>query len=126
MAIEEQLRYSSPVQNLYRTARADYPVDDVTIPAGARMLLSFGGANRDPWAFDDPDVYRVDRNSGQHIAFGFGAHLCLGAQLTRMEAQVVLRELVTQASRIQLVGQTRWSTNSSLRGPAQMRVKLTT
>jgi cytochrome P450 len=125
MAIEEQLRYSSPVQNLYRTAAADYPVGDVTIPAGARVLLSFGAANRDPRVFDDPDLYRVDRNPSQHIAFGFGAHLCLGAQLTRMEAQAVLRELVTRVSRVELVGETRWSTNSSLRGPAQMRVKLT-
>ena len=125
MAIEEQLRYSSPVQNLYRTARADYPVGDVTIPVGARVLLSFGAANRDPRVFDDPDVYRVDRNPSQHIAFGFGAHLCLGAQLTRMEAQAVLRELVTRVSGIAFVGETRWSTNSSLRGPAHMRVRLT-
>jgi cytochrome P450 len=125
MAIEEQLRFSSPAQNLFRTARADYPVGSVTIPAGARVMLSFGAANRDPRVFDDPEVYEVDRNPSQHIAFGFGAHLCLGAQLTRMEAQGVLRELVTRVSRIELVGQTRWSTNSSLRGPAQMRVKLT-
>jgi cytochrome P450 len=124
MAIEEQLRFSSPVQNLYRTARGDYPVGDFTVPAGARVLLSFGAANRDPQVFDNPDVYRVDRNPSQHIAFGFGAHLCLGAQLTRMEAQAVLRELVTRASRVELVGETRWSTNSSLRGPAQLRVKL--
>ena len=125
MAIEEQLRFSSPVQNLYRTALTDYPVGDVTIPAGARVLLSFGAANRDPRVFDNPDVYRVDRNPSQHIAFGFGAHLCLGAQLTRMEAQAVLRELVTRVSRVELVGETRWSTNSSLRGPARLRVKLT-
>jgi cytochrome P450 len=124
MAIEEQLRFSSPVQNLYRTARSDYPVGDFTVPAGARVLLSFGAANRDPQVFDNPDVYRVDRNPSQHIAFGFGAHLCLGAQLTRMEAQAVLRELVTRVSRVELVGETRWSTNSSLRGPAQLRVKL--
>jgi cytochrome P450 len=124
MAIEEQLRFSSPVQNLYRTALTDYPVCDVTIPAGARVLLSFGAANRDPQVFDNPDVYRVDRNPSQHIAFGFGAHLCLGAQLTRMEAQAVLRELVTRVGRVELVGETRWSTNSSLRGPARLRVKL--
>jgi cytochrome P450 len=124
MAIEEQLRFSSPVQNLYRTARSDYPVGNFTVPAGARVLLSFGAANRDPQVFDNPDVYRVDRNPSQHIAFGFGAHLCLGAQLTRMEAQAVLRELVTRVSRVELVGETRWSTNSSLRGPAQLRVKL--
>ena len=84
-------------------------------------MLSFGAANRDPRVFDDPDVYQVDRNPSQHIAFGFGAHLCLGAQLTRMEAQAVLRELVTRVSRIELVGQTRWSTNSSLRGPTDAR-----
>jgi len=125
MAIEEQLRFSSPVQNLYRTALTDYPVGDVTIPAGARVLLSFGAANRDPRVFDSPDVYRVDRDPTQHIAFGFGAHLCLGAQLTRMEAAAVLRELVMRVNRVELVGETRWSTNSSLRGPAQMRVKLT-
>jgi cytochrome P450 len=70
-------------------------------------------------------VYRVNRNPSQHIAFGFGAHLCLGAQLTRMEAQAVLRELVTRVSRISIVGETQWSTNSSLRGPAQLRVNLT-
>ena len=125
MVIEEQLRYSSPVQNLYRTARTDYPVGDVTIPAGARVLLSFGAANRDPTVFEAPDVYLVERNPSQHIAFGFGAHLCLGAQLTRIEAQAVLRELVTRVSGIELAGETRWSTNSSLRGPAHMRVKLT-
>jgi cytochrome P450 len=125
LAVEEQLRYSSPVQNLFRTARTDYRVGEVTIPAGARVLLSFGAANRDPRVFDEPDVYRVDRNPSQHIAFGFGAHLCLGAQLTRMEAQAVLRELVSRASRVELVGETRWSTNSSLRGPAHMQVRLT-
>lgn len=124
MAVEEQLRYSSPVQNLYRTARTYYPVGDVIIPDGARVLLSFGAANRDPQAFDEPDVYRVDRNPSQHIAFGFGAHLCLGAQLTRMEAHAVLRELVTRVGGIELAGETRWSTNSSLRGPAHMRVRL--
>ena len=125
MAVEEQLRFSSPVQNMYRTARTDYLVGGVTIPAGARVLLSFGAANRDPLVFDDPDVFRVDRNPTQHIAFGFGAHLCLGAQLTRMEAQAVLRELVTRVRRTSVVDDTRWSTNSSLRGPAEMRVQLT-
>lgn len=125
MAIEELLRYLSPAQNIYRTARRDYPVGDVTIPAGARVMLSFGAANRDPRVFDDADVFRVDRNPTQHIAFGFGAHLCLGAQLTRMEAQAVLRELAMTASRIDVVGQTRWSTNSLLRGPVHLPVRLT-
>ena len=125
MAVEELLRYLSPAQNVYRTALNDYRVGDVTIPAGARIMLSIGAANRDPRAFDEPDAFRVDRNPTQHMTFGFGAHLCIGAQLTRMEAQAVLRELVTHVSRISIVGATEWSTNSLLRGPTRLAVRLT-
>ncbi|MBY6388852.1 cytochrome P450 [Rhodococcus erythropolis] len=124
MAVEELLRFYSPVQGLYRTARTDYQVGDVTIPAGARVLLCIGAANRDPQVFDDPDEFRVDRNPTEHMAFGFGAHLCLGAQLTRMEARAVLRELATRVDRIEVIGQPRWSTNSTLRGPVEMTAKL--
>ncbi|MCV7093422.1 cytochrome P450 [Mycobacterium interjectum] len=125
MAVEELLRYLSPAQNVYRTALNDYRVGDATIPARARIMLSIGAANRDPLAFDEPDAFRVDRNPSQHMTFGFGAHLCIGAQLTRMEAQAVLRELVTQVSRISVVGSPRWSTNSLLRGPTRLAVRLT-
>jgi cytochrome P450 len=123
--VEEQLRFSSPVQMLYRTTRTEYEVGPVTIPAGARVLLSLGAANRDPQVFDDPDEFRVDRNPTEHLAFGFGAHLCLGAQLTRMEAQAVLRELVTRTRRIEAIGETRWSTSYLLRGPERINVRLT-
>jgi cytochrome P450 len=125
MAVEELLRYLSPAQNVYRTALNDYRVGDTTIPAGARIMLSLGAANRDPLAFDEPDAFRVDRNPSQHMTFGFGAHLCIGAQLTRMEAQAVLRELVTRVSRISVVGEPQWSTNSLLRGPTRLAVRLT-
>ena len=120
MAIEEQLRITTPIQNLYRSTRADYQAGDATIPNGSRILLSFGAANRDPLAFDNPDEYRADRNPRTHVAFGYGAHMCLGAPLTRMEAQAVLRELVTHVSRISATGQTIWSSHSSLRGPTHL------
>ncbi|WP_264011580.1 cytochrome P450 [[Mycobacterium] manitobense] len=126
MAIEEQLRYSSPIQNLYRYTRAPYEVGDVTIPAGSRILMSFGAANRDPLVFDDPHIYRVDRNPRMHIAFGYGAHMCVGAPLARMEAHAVLRELVARVTRISADGPTTWSTNSSLRGPTLLPVTLHT
>ena len=125
MAVEELLRYLSPAQNVYRTAVKDYRVGDVTIPAGARVMLSIGAANRDPRAFDEPDAFRVNRNPSQHMTFGFGAHLCIGAQLTRMETQAVLRELVTHVGRISVVGAPQWSTNSLLRGPTRLAVRLT-
>jgi cytochrome P450 len=125
MAIEEQLRITTPIQNLYRYTRADYQVGNVTIPNGSRVLLSFGAANRDPLAFDDPDEYRADRNPRMHVGFGYGAHMCLGAPLARMEAQAVLRELVLCVSRISAVAETTWSTHSSLRGPTHLPIRLT-
>ncbi|OBG38471.1 cytochrome [Mycobacterium alsense] len=125
MAVEEQLRITTPIQNLYRYTRADYQIGHVTIPAGSRVLLSFGAANRDPAVFDQPDEYRADRNPRTHVAFGYGAHMCLGAPLARMEAQAVLRELVTRVSRLTPKGSTTWSTHSSLRGPTHLPIHLT-
>ncbi|MBY8856589.1 cytochrome P450 [Nocardia sp. CA2R105] len=125
LAVEEHLRYTSPLQNLYRYTRTDYQIGDVTIPSGSRVLLSFGAANRDPHAFEAPDEYRADRNPRSHIAFGYGPHMCLGAPLARMEAQAVLRELVQRVTRISLAGPTTWSTNSSLRGPTTLPIRLT-
>lgn len=126
MVIEELLRFLSPIQNLYRYTCADYQVGDVTIPSGSRVLLSFGAANRDPEAFDDPDSFRVDRNPRVHVAFGYGAHMCLGAPLARMEAEAVLRQLVSRVKGIAAAGPTSWSTNSSLRGPTRLPVRLKT
>jgi cytochrome P450 len=123
-AVEEQLRYSSPIQNFYRTALSDYRVGDVVIPAGARVELVWGAANRDPLQFDDPDRYVAARNPS-HVAFGSGVHLCLGAGLARMEAKAVLREVVAHVDRIDVVGVPRWTTNSSLRGLRELRVNLT-
>ncbi|WP_255485621.1 cytochrome P450 [Mycobacteroides sp. LB1] len=123
-AVEEQLRYSSPIQNFYRTAAADYPVGGVVIPAGARVALLWGGANRDPREFDDPDRFLAARAVSHHVAFGSGIHLCLGAGLARMEGQAVLRELVNRVDRIEIDGTPRWTTNSSLRGLEELRVRL--
>ncbi|TDZ96456.1 cytochrome P450 [Mycobacteroides salmoniphilum] len=123
-AVEEQLRYSSPIQNFYRTAAQDYPVGDAVIPAGARVALLWGAANRDPREFDDPDRFLATRPVTQHVAFGSGVHLCLGAGLARMEGQAVLRELVNRVQRVEVEGTPRWTTNSSLRGLEELRVRL--
>lgn len=101
-AIEEQLRYSSPIQGFYRTATSDYRVGDAIIPAGARVGLLWGAANRDPRQFEDPDSFIASRNPS-HVAFGSGIHLCLGAGLARMEGRAVLRELVHRIGRIDVV-----------------------
>ncbi|WP_233211607.1 cytochrome P450 [Mycobacterium sp. shizuoka-1] len=124
-AIEEQLRYYSPIQGLYRTARSDYVVGNATIPAGSRVLLLWGAANRDPRQFDDPDEFRVDRNPTGHLAFGSGVHLCLGAHLARLEGHTVLREVVDHVDAIEILGQPQWRTNPTLRGLERLDVRLT-
>lgn len=124
-AIEEQLRFSSPIQSFYRTVRRDYRVGAATIPAGSRVLLAYGAANRDPRQFDDPDTFDAERNPTGHVAFGSGVHLCLGAQLARIEGQAVLREIVENIDRIDVPGTPSWSTNPNLRGLTRMDIRLT-
>lgn len=124
-AIEEQLRYYAPIQGLYRTALSDYSVGSATIPAGARVLLLWGAANRDSDHFEEPDAFRVERNPTGHVSFGSGIHLCLGAQLARLEGIAVLRELVDHVERVEIVGEPRWRVNPTLRGLSSLRVQLT-
>lgn len=121
-ALEEQLRFVSPIQSICRTTRVDYPVGGAVIPAGSLVLLAWGAANRDPRQFDDPDVFRADRNPTGHLAFGSGIHLCPGTQLARMEGQAVLGEIVRRIDRIEVVEPPAWTTNANLRGPTRLRV----
>ena len=90
--VEETLRYDSTSQVLARTVTADFAVHGQTIPAGDRMLLLIGAANRDPAVFGDPDVYDLGRDTSNSISFGAGRHYCLGANLARLEARVALTE----------------------------------
>jgi cytochrome P450 len=92
-AVEELLRYDAPTQNLRRTTTRDVEVHGTTIPKGDKVVLIFGSANRDPRAFPDPDRFDVRRRSEGHLAFGHGAHFCLGAALARMEARVAIEAL---------------------------------
>ena len=101
-AIEEQLRFVSPVQGFYRTATRDYTVGAQTIPAGARVLLLFAAANRDPRRFDDPDTFDLNRNPSDHLAFGGGIHYCLGTPLSRLEASRVFSQLLPRVDAIRL------------------------
>jgi beta-dihydromenaquinone-9 omega-hydroxylase len=124
-AIEEQLRFMSPVQNICRTTCVDYPVGKAVIPAGSCVLLAWGAANRDPRQHEDPDIFRADRNPTGHLAFGSGIHSCPGAQLARMEGQAVLREIVNNIDRIEVVEPPTWTTNANLRGLTRLRVSVT-
>jgi cytochrome P450 len=96
-AVEELLRYDSPIQMTSRTATEDLDLDDSTIPAGETIIVAIGGANRDPGAFDHPDRLDLDRvDATKHLAFSLGTHRCLGAALARLEGRIAL-EILTHA-----------------------------
>jgi cytochrome P450 len=123
-AIEEQLRLVSPVQGFYRTATRDYTVGANTIPAGARVLLLFAAANRDPRRFDDPDEFKLDRNPSDHLAFGGGIHYCLGTPLTRLEAGRVFMQLLPRVDAIRLYEDYRYLDNPTMRGLVHLPIEL--
>jgi len=107
-AVEEMIRWVSPVKQFMRTATEDRVVGDHTIKAGESVLLSYPSANRDEDAFDAPDAFDVGRDPNRHVAFGFGIHYCLGAQLARMEARALYSELVPRLESIELAGEPAW------------------
>jgi cytochrome P450 len=97
LAVEESLRCDPPVLGLFRTTTRPVTLHGVDLPADAKVMLLYAAANRDPAAFDDPDTFSLDRDLDQvrrnHLSFGYGIHVCLGAALARMEARIALRQM---------------------------------
>ncbi len=101
--IEEMLRLEGSTKVTHRLARKDTVIGGVNIPAGSRVVASLAGANRDPERWEEPNVFKLGRpRIKEHIAFGRGAHTCIGAPLARAEVRVILEELLAQTSRITL------------------------
>jgi cytochrome P450 len=105
-AVEEFLRYDSPVQFTSRIATTEMTLGQHTIQAGQEALFSLGAANRDPAQFAEPDVLDVTRRDNKHVAFGFGAHFCLGAPLARLEAQIAFATLLQRFPALHLLDET--------------------
>ena len=101
--IEEALRLESPVQGLFRVAKAATEIAGVKIPEGARLVVMYASGNRDEAEFPDPDRFDVRRaNARTHLAFGQGEHFCIGAALARLEARVAFETLLTRMSNIRV------------------------
>jgi cytochrome P450 len=123
-SVEEFLRYDPPAQMVVRRATEDVTVADQVVPSGSIVLLGLAGANRDPRHFPDPDVFDVARNPRDHVAFGNGIHLCLGAPLARLETRVFFESLIGRTAGIQRRGPGRRKNNPLLRGFAELPVRL--
>ena len=103
IVVEESLRLATPTQMLYRVTTRDVDIDGVAVPAGARVMLCYAAANRDPARFAHPDTFDPDRpNVRDHLAFGGGVHFCIGAPLSRLEAVVALERMAERVSSIVL------------------------
>jgi cytochrome P450 len=123
-AVEELLRYDSPVQIAVRTAYEDLTIGGETIAKGGIVLALLGAANRDPAHFSDPDRLDVGRDEGAPISFGGGIHFCLGAALARLEGQIVFDRLLSRFATMELVGGPPTVRDSlTLRGLVDLKVR---
>jgi cytochrome P450 len=125
IAIEEVLRYRSPVQWMMRTPRRDVEVHGQVIPAGNLVLAMMGSANRDPRQFPEADRFDAGRDANPHVAFGHGIHFCLGAVLSRMESKIALSDLLKRFKDFELASDQPWEPRKALHvlGPTHLPIR---
>jgi len=107
-AVDEIIRWVTPVKHFMRTATEDYALRDKVIKKGDSVLLSYPSGNRDEDAFNNPFAFDVGRSPNKHLSFGFGVHYCLGAMLARMELRAFYKELLPRLRSIELAGEPKW------------------
>ena len=126
-AIDEMIRWVTPVRHFMRTATADTEVRGQKIKAGESVMLWYPSANRDEDVFDAPFEFRVERTDAKQLAFGFGAHVCLGQHLAKMEMAALMKELLNRVSDIEVVGELRYTHSNFVGGlkslPIRYRMK---
>jgi cytochrome P450 len=125
-AVDEMLRWVSPVIYMRRTATQDHELAGTPIAEGDKVVMYYGSANRDDRAFADPDRFDVSRSPNEHIAFGGGGpHFCLGAHIARVEIRAMLREVLTRLPDIEPTGPAEWLASNFISGPKHLPVGFT-
>jgi cytochrome P450 len=123
-AVNEIVRYESPLRAFARRVRRDGEIAGTTLPSGSRVLVLYASANRDEDAWDDPATFDIRRDAGRHVGFGNGAHACAGQGLARLETVAILRALVQHVDRIEVTGRPVWAVNNIIRRHSHLPIRL--
>lgn len=123
--VEESIRWVVPVKHFMRSATQDTELAGQQIKAGDWLMLAYQSANRDEAVFDDPYDYRIDREPNRQIAFGYGAHVCLGQHLARMEMRILWEELLPHLKSIELAGEPKRTISNFVCGPKHVPIRFT-
>jgi cytochrome P450 len=121
--VDEAIRFTTPVKHFMRSATADAEVGGKTIRKGDWLWLAYPSGNRDEAVFENPDAFRVDRKPNRHLAFGYGAHLCLGQHLAKMEMRILFEELIPRLTSLEAAGPARRSHGNFVGGPKSLPIR---
>ena len=122
-AVDEMFRWVSPVRHFMRTATADYELRGKTVKKDDLLMLSYYSANRDEDIFTDPQLFQVGRTPNRHVAFGFGAHACLGQNLARAELKIFFKELLARVEHVEIDGSFDWVSSNQVSGPRTLPIR---
>jgi cytochrome P450 len=121
--IDEAIRWATPVKTFMRSATADTEVAGRAIAKGDWLMLCYASGNRDEAVFDEPDRFRAERKPNKQLAFGYGAHLCLGQHLAKMEMRILYEELLQRLKSVELAGRPRMSEALFVNGPKSLPIR---
>jgi cytochrome P450 len=122
-AVEEMVRWVSPVKHFFRTANEDYELRGKRIKAGDHLLMCYPSGNRDEEVFDRPGSFIIDRTPNRHLGYGYGIHACIGQHLARAEMIALFRELLARLDHVELSGAPAWTETSFLGGLKRLPIR---
>lgn len=121
--VDESIRWTTPVRHFMRTASRDTEVNRRTVAKGDWLMLCYPSGNRDEEVFEDPFAFRAERNPNRHLAFGYGAHVCLGQHLAKMEMRILWEELLPRIKSVELAGEAKLSEANFVNGPKKLPIR---
>jgi len=121
--VDEAIRWTTPVKHFMRSATADTELAGRAIAKGDWLMLCYASGNRDEELFEDPDVFRVERKPNRHLSFGYGAHLCLGQHLAKMEMRILFEELLPHLKSLALDGEPKLTQALFVSGPKTVPIR---